>query len=422
MGLASVPVLNSLPDWENHLNKLDPSHIELGLERVETVRSELFASLRMPPVVLIAGTNGKGSSVALMQAALVASGFTVGAYTSPHLLQLNERITVDSKTIEDADFVAALNAVEQARGATALTYFEFITLAAAYYFAVQQVDIALLEVGLGGRLDAVNVFQPVVSLVTNVGLDHTSWLGDTREKIGREKAGIFRVGVPAIYADVEPVQSVIDVADGLSLSLALFDAEATLPATPKLQGVPQSVVWGALQALQALPENLRPSLKTCEQGFAAASLCGRFQQLSASPYTVIDVAHNAEATELLAQKLAGVETIKQWVAVFAAYADKDIEALLAPLQHLISSWVCCQLDGGRAASVNLLVKQVAEFSNEVVAANSAGAGWQQAAQVVSAKGADWGIIVFGSFETVAAVMRQVSTQVSEQGLGMTDDR
>jgi dihydrofolate synthase/folylpolyglutamate synthase len=396
--------VQTLAAWEQRLNTLDPSRIELGLARVDKVRQVLFAELEMPPVVLIAGTNGKGSTVALCQAALMAAGYQVGAYTSPHLLRLNERIVINRQEIADDDFVSALDAVEAARGQTPLTYFEFITLAAAYHFARKAVDVALLEVGLGGRLDAVNVFEPVAAIVTNVGLDHMDWLGDTREAIGREKAGVFRARLPAIYADDKPVDSVIQVAQDCGAELRCYDATAVVEATPKLTGLPGSIRWGAQALLESLPAQLAVSAEQRQQGFLQASLAGRFQTLCEQPVTVVDVAHNAEATRLLAEKMRQYKTVKRWVAVFAAYKDKPIKESVEPLSQLIERWYCCQLQGPRAMPVQDLASLLSDNgANVALSADSVEQAWQAAVGDIST--ADSGIIVFGSFETVSAVMQ-----------------
>lgn len=396
--------MQTLAAWEQRLNTLDPSRIELGLARVDKVRQVLFAELEMPPVVLIAGTNGKGSTVALCQAALMAAGYQVGSYTSPHLLRLNERIVINRQEIADDDFVPALDAVEAARGQTPLTYFEFITLAAAYHFARKAVDVALLEVGLGGRLDAVNVFEPVAAIVTNVGLDHMDWLGDTREAIGREKAGVFRAQLPAIYADDKPVDSVIQVARDCGAELRCYDAAAAVDATPNLTGLPGSIRWGAQALLESLPAQLAVSAEQRQQGFLQASLVGRFQTLCEQPVTVVDVAHNAEATSLLAEKMRQHKTVKRWVAVFAAYKDKPIKESIEPLRQLVERWYCCQLQGPRAMPVQALASLLSDNgANVALSADSVEQAWQAAVDDIST--ADSGIIVFGSFETVSAVMQ-----------------
>lgn len=408
--IGSDALPNTLADWENHLNALNPDHIELGLTRVERVRQALLSELAMPPVVLIAGTNGKGSTVALMQASLQAAGLRAGAYTSPHLLRLNERVAIDSTAIGDHDFVAALSAVEIARGDTALTYFEMLTLAAAYYFAIQDVDVALFEVGLGGRLDAVNVFEPCVAVVTNIGLDHVDWLGDTRELIGREKAGVFRANTPAIYADDDVVTSVLDAAECVGADLSLYQPSAVVPPALCLADVPHSIRWGALNALQALPSQLRPSLLDCERGFLVAELAGRFQTVCTQPLTVVDVAHNVDATTLLASKLCKHPKVKRWVAVFSAYADKDIEGALQPLAAVVSDWVCAPLQSGRAAPLESLLTILHKISKDPKSANTVGEAWEQAAALASTAEPETGVIVFGSFETVAAVMHHLHSR------------
>lgn len=412
--MAAAACFNQLADWEAFLNQLDPTRIELGLGRVDSVRLRLFADIELPPLVLIAGTNGKGSTAALSQACLMAGGYRVGVYSSPHLLRLNERIVVNEQAIADADFVNALNAVAQAQADTPLTYFEFITLAALYSFSQQQLDVALLEVGLGGRLDAVNVFHPCASVVTNIGLDHCDWLGPDRFSIGFEKAGVFRPDLPAIYADEDPVASVIKQAEEIGAKLQCLPATAELPPTPNMPGLPRSIRWAVWALLDSLPASLTTSTAQRQLGFAKAVLAGRFQRLSHDPTVVVDVAHNAEACSLLARKLATEQEIKQWYAVFSAYKDKDTEAALKPLLGTIDQWFCAQLQSPRAAAVADLHAQLTALG----AAASAAADVKEAYTLAVAERqalpprqrTQTGIIVFGSFETVAAVLALTETK------------
>lgn len=403
---------STLAAWEQRLNTLDPTHIELGLERVAEVKQRLFADLEIPPVVIIAGTNGKGSTVALMQACLQQAGYRVGCYTSPHLISLNERIAVNQQSISDDDFVAALNAVEAVQQSTTLTYFEYLTLAAAWHFARLTVDVALLEVGLGGRLDAVNVFDPVLSVVTHIGIDHVAWLGDNRDQIGYEKAGVFRAATPCIYADADPVGSVVAHAEQIGAQLQQYTGQTGLPATPCLAGLPESIRWGVWAALDCLPMALATTEQQRLEGFACASIAGRFQVLLNTPFCVVDVAHNPDSATLLAQKLKAQSAITRWTAVFAAYADKDIENIVAPLLPLVDSWMCCQLDSLRAMSAQALSERlIALGSNSTTAASP-----EAAVDLALAAEADQkhGIVIFGSFETAGAVIRHMINPSSKK--------
>lgn len=409
--MANALALSTLPDWENHLNTLDPTHIELGLKRVALVKTTLFADVVLPPVVLIAGTNGKGSTAALCEAALLKAGNTVGTYTSPHLVHLNERIRVDGQAIADPDFVSALQAVEDAREQTPLTYFEFITLAAMAHFSAQEVDVALLEVGLGGRLDAVNVFDPAAACVTNVGLDHMDWLGDTREKIGREKAGVFRPNVPAVYADEDSVETVVAYANSIDAMLMSYDPLAQVAEAPLMTGVPQSIRWCATTLLKSLPSPIRPSTEDISQGFATAALAGRYQTLSEKPLLVVDVAHNTEATTLLASKLRADKRVKRWVAVFAAYKDKPIAEAVEPLLGNIAQWFCCELSGPRAMPIDALSNLLKDSGANVHAAGKPNEALALALEEAATK--DAGVLVFGSFETVGGVMKSLQEKAND---------
>lgn len=400
--MAQQPLSASLQEWEQRLNQLDPTRIELGLDRVRQVKSSLFDTVSLPPVLLIAGTNGKGSTAALCQAALLEAGHAVGTYTSPHLVSISERILINGEHIDDTAFVAALNEVDQARGDTPLTYFEFITLAAVVEFARCKVDVALLEVGLGGRLDAVNVFDPVASCVTNVGLDHMDWLGGTREKIGIEKAGVFRKGIPAIYADDKPVSTVIEHAEAIGADLQIYNTQAEDFAAPNMTGVPRTIRWCAKQLLESLPKSVRPTAEAVKAGFAKAQLQGRYQTVCTEPLVIVDVAHNAEATGLLAEKLVADDRADKWVAVFAAYKDKPVAQALGPMMSLIGHWYCCQLQSPRALQVEALCEEVEAQGGRASSVASVVNAVKQA--VIQVRDKKSGVIVFGSFETVGLAM------------------
>lgn len=413
-----MAAISTLAEWEQRLNSLDPTHIELGLSRVAAVSKRLFVETQLPPIVTVAGTNGKGSTVALLQACLQEAGYAVGCYTSPHLVRLNERIAINQLPIADHDFVMALTAVADAQEDVFLTYFEYLTLAAMWHFVHERVDVVLLEVGLGGRLDATNVFDATVAVVTHIGLDHMDWLGDSREKIGFEKAGIFRSGRAAVYADVDPVDSVVDHAHACGAKLYQYAGQQDLPSTPNLLGLPLSTRWGAWAALEQLPPALATTHTERERGFAKAAVPGRFQTLLTQPLVVLDVAHNADSAALLAQKLLEVERSNgaplHWTAVFAAYADKAIAEIAGPLLATIEHWICCQLDSPRAMSAEALTSTLRELGATAESAPSAVRGYEAA--LAASSDSESAIIVFGSFETAGAVLQHVATTTSDNSL------
>ncbi|MDR2213105.1 MAG: bifunctional tetrahydrofolate synthase/dihydrofolate synthase, partial [Pseudomonadales bacterium] len=280
----------SLPEWLSWLERLHPSTIDLGLERVRQVYERLALDLRHSRIVIVGGTNGKGSTVTMLASVLRAAGYRVGTYTSPHLLRYNERVAIDGEPVSDADLCRAFAAVEALRGEVSLTYFEYGTLAALALFAERRPDYLLLEVGLGGRLDAVNIVEPELSILTNVALDHLDWLGDTREAIGREKAGIFRPGKYALYGELDPPQSVLSEAARIGALLLrqgedfswedngdtwtwrgrdARGAELTLSALPR-NGFPLDNAATVVQALQLLVPHPNPPPQAGEGMFAQA--------------------------------------------------------------------------------------------------------------------------------------------------------
>ncbi|HRQ66460.1 MAG TPA: bifunctional tetrahydrofolate synthase/dihydrofolate synthase [Xanthomonadaceae bacterium] len=315
----------TLADWLDHQQRQHPQAIALGLERVHRVASRLGIGRPARRVVSIAGTNGKGSCVAMLDAMLRAGGQHVGAYTSPHLLRYNERIRIDGVEADDADLVAAFSAIEDARGDTPLTYFEYGTLAALALFAAADLDVALLEVGLGGRLDAVNIIDADVALITPIALDHQDWLGADREAIGREKAGIVRAGRPVVVADPDPPASLLEVADQLGADLwragrdyrfrAWKDGfawqgralpEAVFPRPPLAAPAQIGNAAASLAVLEALGERDLIADGSAARGLMATRIAGRLQVLAHAPEVIVDVAHNPHAATQLAEWLARV--------------------------------------------------------------------------------------------------------------------
>ncbi|MBS1198439.1 MAG: bifunctional tetrahydrofolate synthase/dihydrofolate synthase [Proteobacteria bacterium] len=431
-GLNGLSSNSSLPTWLLYLENLHPkgqAGIELGLERVRRVKAELGQSQHCP-VIIVGGTNGKGSTCATLESILTFSGYRVGCYTSPHLFKYNERVRLNGTPVEDQALCAAFARVEVARQQAeraALTYFEFGTLAAWEVFAAAGVDVAILEVGLGGRLDAVNVYDAGVAIVTTVDLDHTDWLGDSRASIGFEKAGIFRAGKPALCADPSPPQSLLDHAGALGADLRLIGREFgvelvedqqnwqwwcqagenvirhqfELPAMPGGGQLRNAAV--ALAALQCLHDPLPVTLAAIERGLRETVVPGRFQIVQQKPLIIIDVAHNPQAVWELAANLDRLPVAGRTHAIVGMLADKDAGAALAVLKGKIDVWHLATLEGWRGAPAQRLAAIIAELAlgGEVFLYPSP----QMAMQTVQGSAAESDrILAFGSFHTVAGVM------------------
>ena len=427
--------MKSLADWLAHLESLHPKGqggIELGLERVARVKAEL-RQIQHCPVIIVGGTNGKGSTCAYLEAIYTHAGYRVGCYTSPHLLDYNERVRVGRQSIDDASLCQAFARVEAARqsaGEVALTYFEFGTLAAWEVFAAAEVELIILEVGLGGRLDAVNVYDADCAIVTGIALDHTDWLGATREAIGFEKAGIYRAARPALCADPAPPQSLLDHAASIGADLQRIGRDfgpvesaetwtfqgrqnARLEALPKpsLHGVGQlRNASAALAAIDALKDKRPVSLDAIRKGLVDVTLPGRFQIVRERPTVVLDVAHNPQAVAGLAASLDDMRGFKRTVAVVGMLADKDIAGALSALAGKIDLWLLAGLDVPRGAPVETLAAVVNEgaLGGSIECFSSPSEAWAHAAKL---GGEDDRILVFGSFYTVAAVMRMLQPKV-----------
>jgi dihydrofolate synthase/folylpolyglutamate synthase len=412
-----------LADWLAWLEGQQRGAILLGLDRVRRVADGM--GLRPAfPVFTVAGTNGKGSTCALLGAMLRAAGYRVGNYFSPHLLRYNERVRVDGEEASDVDLVMAFAAVERARGDEPLTYFEFATLAAVWHFMRVGVDCAVLEVGLGGRLDAVNVWDADCAIVTTIGLDHTDYLGDTREAIAREKAGVYRTGRPAICVDPDPPATLLDHAANIGAALQCVGREFRVVrqdrqwsfegAGRRLAGLPMPALVGdhqlqnaagAIAALGSLHERLPVPAGAIREGLMNVSLAGRFQVLPGRPMVILDVAHNAHAAAILARNLRSIPPSGRTHAVFSILADKDAGAMVAELGDLIDVWWVAGLAGPRGRPASELATAVAAVvPGEVRVAATPAEAWQG---VREALGADDKVIVFGSFLTVAEVLAEV---------------
>jgi dihydrofolate synthase/folylpolyglutamate synthase len=410
-----------LAGWLAHVERQHPSAIALGLERVSVVLAEL-AIPKSCPIVVVGGTNGKGSTCAMLEVCLRAAGYRVGLYTSPHLLRYNERVRIEGREVDDAALVESFAEVERARRGTPLTYFEFGTLAAWVAFSSERLDALILEVGLGGRLDAVNVFEPDCAVLTSIDLDHMDYLGDTREKIGWEKAHIFRPGVPAIVADPAPPQSVLDHAAAIGARLLVAGREFGCDgdrlqwrywgpggtraglAHPALRGANQLRNASAcIAALDSLRDRLPVSVQAIRQGLALVDLPGRFQVLPGRPAVILDVAHNPHAAAVLAANLAAMEGFHDTLAVVGVLRDKDIRAIVAALARQVDRWFAASLDNPRGATAAEVAAAIAQVRPDQDVACFARPR-EAFAAAREAAGHDDRILVFGSFFTVADVM------------------
>jgi dihydrofolate synthase / folylpolyglutamate synthase len=420
---------STLSDWLTLLETMHPKAIDMGLERVAQVKARLNIHFDCP-VIIVGGTNGKGSTCAMLESILLQAGYRVGLYTSPHLLNFNERARVNGEPVSDEALVEQFAAVEAQRGLVSLTYFEFTTLAIMRLFAQAKPDAVILEVGLGGRLDAVNVLDADVAIVTSVDIDHTEYLGNTREQIGFEKAGIFRPGKTAICGDPVPPKSLIDHAQAIGADLWLFGRDYNYSGDkqqwnyggreqrrnslgyPSLRGANQLLNASAvLAALEALRSRLPVGAQEVRNGLVMVDLPGRFQVLPGRPTVILDVAHNPHAAATLAQNLDNMGFHPYTYAVFGAMQDKDIDGLIACLKDRVDHWCVTDLPLPRAASAEQLKQKLLDAG--IVPQTQGGAERtiqtfvSPAAAFANARsraGEDDRIAVFGSFLTVAGVI------------------
>jgi len=419
-----VPVrFTRLADWLDWQQSAHPKEIELGLGRVARVLARTGWRPPTRPVITVAGTNGKGSCVALLDAMLRAGGYQVGTFTSPHLVDYRERVRVDGRWISEASLVAAFERIADARGPDSLTFFEFSTLAALLVFETRAPDVLLLEVGMGGRLDAVNVVDADVAVVTSVGLDHVEWLGNDAESIAREKAGIFRPGRPAICGMSDPPRSLLATAEQLGSALRLrgrdFDVRASgdgnwdyvdrsgelerLPP-PALEGVVQTGnAATAIAALRALGDRLPLERSAIERGLREVRLPGRFQRTTGRDGVewVFDVAHNPDAAIVLAANLARRPVPGRTLAICGMLVDKDVAGVIGPLRDAVSVWLAATTGGSRGMSDSDLVRRAAPAGVEMIAAGTVPEAVRVAAR--SARAGDR-VVVFGSFLTVGPAL------------------
>ncbi len=423
-----MPRFETLDGWLQWQESLHPRTIDLGLERATRVFSKLKTGKQTPLTITVAGTNGKGSCIAFLEAVYRAQGYRVGCYTSPHLLHYNERIRIDGQPVSDALICQSFERIDEARQQTTLSYFEFSTLAALDIFAHAGLDIQLLEVGLGGRLDAVNIIDTDLAIVTTICIDHVDWLGETREAIGREKAGIFRHATPVVVGDREPPQSLLEAASdieaplsriGVDFDYQLDDDEwqwqfnarqkKSLPL-PALPGEHQlgnaSTVLTAVEILQA---RIPVSDSAIRQGLKQARLPGRFQSIAADRPVLLDVAHNPQAVKAL--KIYLQQNFRQSAihAVFSMMRDKDIAQVIDIIKDQVTDWTLAPLNNPRAASEEVMLEHFRQCQVQSVSSGFShfAEAFEQARS--RAKSGDL-ILVFGSFFLVSEFLSYHQTR------------
>lgn len=415
----------NLKQWLSYLEQLHPNEIDMGLARVQDAAQRLKLPRIANKIITVTGTNGKGSTCAFLASLVAQQGLTVGVYSSPHLLQYNERVRINGHDVSDEQLCEAFTAVEQARGATSLTYFEMGTLAAFWLFAHSALDVVILEVGLGGRLDAVNIVDADVAVVTNIGLDHNDWLGDTRDSVAYEKSGIFRTGHPAVCGDLDPPEQLLTQAARLITPLLLRGRDFDLAETEhcwhwrgldkqgqalQLQNIPllSLPLENAALALQVYalldlswqPEQLLQALSTTR-------MQGRLQEVhidwqGRSLRLLLDVAHNPHAAHYLAQRLKSQPIAGQRLAVLGMLDDKDLSGVLDAMHAPISDWAVAVLPSPRSCKIERLELALQQRQARVTA-------YASIAQAIEAQCAKAGtndqIIIFGSFFTVAEALK-----------------
>jgi dihydrofolate synthase / folylpolyglutamate synthase len=422
--MSNLAKPKTLNEWLAYIEALHPKSIEMGLERVSAVASRLALKPNFQ-VIAVAGTNGKGSTCAMLAHVYINAGYQVGSYTSPHLLRYNERVRVNNQEISDQALCVAFQAVEDARKEVELTYFEMGTLAAMWHFMQLELDVAILEVGLGGRLDAVNIFDADCAIVTNVDLDHMEYLGDTREKIGFEKAGVYRPNQIAICGDHSPPESLRQYAKAVGADLKLVDYDfhveiessgwTYVDSRGKLE-FPELTLMGNFQvdnaasvvyAIRTLVSSLPVADQVIVETLPKIQLMGRFHYLHRMPDVIADVAHNPQAALSLSESLKKIDLNSNyqtnWIAVFAMLADKDIASVVNLLKNQVDVWYLAAIDHPRAASVAMLKSILLE--NGVSAPILTFSKVEDALLIAYKKMAkNDKIIIFGSFFTVAAAL------------------
>lgn len=419
----------TLAEWLDKIESAHPAEIDLGLARIAQVSRQMDLSKIAGKVIIVAGTNGKGSTVCMLSTILAEAGYRVGSYTSPHLVHYNERVRINGVPVSDVSLCESFARVEEGRGEVPLTYFEFGALCAFDLFSRSQLDVAVLEVGLGGRLDAVNLIDPDVAVLTTIALDHQDWLGETREEIGVEKAGIFRAGAPAICGEIDLPLTVINHAQALSANLMrrgeVYDFEKLADAqiegvklwnwrgtrgseAVELQNlpVPSLPLVNAATTLQALYQlGMDIPEKAIREGLAKATLPGRYQRLTQPVPMLLDVAHNPEAAAYLADRLKEESLPGKVFVLLGMLSDKDSDEVLALMSPVVDEWTVCDLDTPRAIPAEVLEAKLKAL--DVAGSRRFKTPGEAMDDLQSRVTQEDLLVVFGSFFTVGAVLEHL---------------
>lgn len=419
----------TLTEWLQWQETLHPLSIDLGLERVRHVASQLELLAPSFPLISVAGTNGKGSSVAMLQSIYQHAGYTTGVYTSPHLLRYNERIVIDGEEVSDDALCDAFEKINLARGAISLSYFEFATLAAMVLFFETSVDIALLEVGLGGRLDAVNLWDADIALITTIAIDHESWLGNNRNDIAVEKAGIMRANHPVVCGDKQPPSTIASEAKrkgailfqrGKAFSLSRksiekehwqwFDLKHQTVLTlnnPALRGDFQfDNAANIIMVVQQLQPRLFVSTASINTALQAIPLLGRLQRVAQCPEILVDVAHNPHAAEQLASYLKTHPSSAKTVALFSLLEDKDLVGIISPFEILIDEWHIIPMDSKRAQCVDVIKLSLKQ--QQIKAPIQVHIDFKSALQALkNTLKCEDRVVAFGSFLVVSSILESL---------------
>lgn len=437
MSLKTLNIVDSyhteLQQWLSKIEASHPSEIEMGLDRTLTVYSKLRTGRVAKKIIVVAGTNGKGSTIAMIEHLLLKMGLSVGVYTSPHIETYNERIRINGKNVDDRRIVESFEKVESVRGGVPLTYFEFGTLGAIHCLASEKLDVAILEVGLGGRLDAVNIIDADLAIITSVDIDHTEWLGSDRESIGFEKAGILRVGIPAIYGESNPPHSVTQQATAQNVRLLTFQQDFGVSIehsnTRQASGnafitdrysckkdvfmpdclLPESNILMALQAVECL--GLMGDAQALTDELNKFSVEGRLEVVSDKPQVLLDVGHNPHAAKFLSTRLKTIAQGRPVYAVFSALSDKDVEGVVEHLALDISVWHIAPLDCPRAKNMSELGQVFEERNLKHVKYDSIESAFVTAYE--AALHDDALLICFGSFFVVSNIKKYISESKPE---------
>ncbi len=424
---------NTLQDWLSWQENSHPLSIDLGLERVAKVYSSLSSDNRQPLTITVGGTNGKGSCMAYLEAIYREQGYRVGAYTSPHILRYNERIKIDGTPVSDEVICRAFERIEAVRGDTSLSYFELGTLAALTIFAQEGLDIQLLEVGLGGRLDAVNIVDPDAAIISSIGIDHVAWLGETREAIGYEKAGIFRLDIPAIVGDPNPPESLrLTAAERGAMFYAIGDDYAYRKHTDgwqwyageiQIDNLPEPALKGehqyrnasaAIMAVIQLQHRLPVDYQSIRQGLKSSSLLGRFQFIDGKVPVLLDVGHNPEAVGTLVEYLNEYFPGRRVRAIFSMMKDKDIPEVLRIMKPIVYEWFFAPLTNARAATETLMMESFTQqgINNVVFGFN----GFKDAFATAKQRAITGDLLlVFGSFFLVSEYLTEFNLAGEKNG-------